>query len=170
MVAYAFRMPAGIPGDVNRVASAHIETQVVSSAAGEAPTAYGLPVVLSSTAGQVGNVRVMTSGDTNLQPYGFIVRPYPTQSSQDPLNVSTPPTSGLVDILKRGYMTVQMQGPTAAAKGMVPFIFLGTTSTTHPVLAAVEAATSTGAALLTSNSYFMGPADSNGMVEIAFNL
>jgi hypothetical protein len=169
MVAYAFRMPAGIPGDVNRIASAHIETQVVSSAAGEAPTAYGLPVVLSSTSGQVGNVRVMTTGDTG-QPYGFIVRPYPTQSSQDPLNVSTPPTSGLVDILKRGYMTVQMQGPTAAKKGDVPYIFLTTTNTTHPVLAAVEAATSTNAVLLTSNSYFMGPADSNGMVEIAFNL
>jgi hypothetical protein len=170
MVAYAFRMPAGIPGDVNRIASAHIETQVVSSAAGEAPTAYGLPVVLSSTSGQVGNVRVMTAADTALQPYGFIVRPYPTQSSQDPLNVSTPPTSGLVDILKRGYMTVQMQGPNAAVKGAVPYIFLGTTNTTHPVLAALEAQTATGAVVMTSNSYFMGPADSNGMVEIAFNL
>jgi hypothetical protein len=169
MVAYAFRMPAGIPGDVNRIASGHIETQVVSSAAGEAPTAYGLPVVLSSTSGQVGNVRVMTAGDTG-QPYGFLVRPYPTQSSQDPLNVSTPPTSGLVDILKRGYMTVQLQGPTAAKKGDIPYIFLGTTSTTHPVLAAVEAATSTNAVVLTSNSYFMCPADSNGMIEIAFNL
>jgi hypothetical protein len=169
MVAYAFRMPAGIPGDVNRIASATIETQVVSSAAGEAPTAYGLPVVLSSTSGQVGNVRVMTSGDGG-QPYGFIVRPYPTQSSQDPLNVSTPPTSGLVDILKRGYMTVQLQGPTAAKKGDIPYIFLGTTNTTHPVLAALEAATATGAVVMTSNTYFMGPADSNGMIEIAFNL
>src|ERR1700748_543833 len=132
MVAYAFRMPAGIPGDVNRIASATIETQVVSSAAGEAPTAFVLRVVISSPSGQVGNVRVMTSGDTG-QPYGFLVRPYPTQSSQDPLNVSTPPTSGLVDILKRGYMSVQLQGPTAAIKGGIPYIFLGTTSTTHPV-------------------------------------
>ena len=169
MVAYAFRMPAGIPGDVNRIASATIETQVVSSAAGEAPTAYGLPVVLSSTSGQVGNVRVMTSGDTG-QPYGFIVRPYPTQSSQDPLNISTPPTSGLVDILKRGYMTVQLQGPAAAVKGGAPWVFLGTTSTTHPSLGAVEAGSSASAVQLTTNSYFMGPADSNGMCEIAFNL
>src|SRR3569833_1294799 len=169
MVAYAFRMHAGITGDVYRIASGHFEPQVVSSAAGEAPTAYGLPVVLSSTAGQIGNVRAMTGSDTG-QPYGFLVRPYPTQSSQDPLNVSTPPTSGLVDILKRGYMTVQMQGPTAAKKGDIPWVYLGTTSTTHPVLGAVEAASAAGAVQLTSNSYFMGPADSNGMVEIAFNL
>lgn len=170
MVAYAFRMPAGIPGDVNRIASATIETQVVSTAAGEAPLAYGTPVVISSTAGNVGNVRAMTSSDG--QPYGFLVRPYPTQSSQDPLNISTPPTSGLVDILKRGYMTVQLSGPAASAKGGAVWVYLGSTNATHPVLGGVEAGTTAAQTVLqlSNNSYFMGPADSNGMVEIAFNL
>lgn len=170
MVAFSFRMPSGIPGDVNRIASATIETQVVSTAAGEAPLAYGTPVVLSSTSGNVGNVRAMTSSDG--QPYGFLVRPYPTQSSQDPLNISTPPTSGLVDVLKRGYMTVQLSGPTAAAKGGALWLYLGTTNATHAVLGGIEAATTAAQTVLqvTSNSYFMGPADSNGQVEIAFNL
>jgi hypothetical protein len=163
-------MPAGIPGDVNRVASATIEAQVVSTAAGEAPTAYGVPVLVSATSGQVGNMRVYTGSDTAVQPYGFLVRPYPTQSSQDPLNVSTPPTSGIIDVLKRGYMTVQLQGPTAAAKGGPVYIYTSTTSSTHPVIGGIEAGSSTNAVLLSSNSYFMGPADSNGMVEIAFNL
>lgn len=170
MVSYSYRMPAGIPGDVNRIASATIETQnVTPQGTTGAPTAYGIPMVVDGTAGNVGNMRTMTSSDA--VPYGFLVRPYPTQSSQDPLNVSTPPTQGFVDILKRGYMTVTLNGPTAAAKGGAVWIYLGTTNATHAVLGGVEAATAAGqTSIQVANSYFMGPADSNGIVEIAFNI
>jgi hypothetical protein len=170
MVAYSFRMPAGIPGEVNRITAALIEAQVQSTEANGPALAYGLPMIVSSTAGNIGNVRQLVSGDSSVTAvYGFLVRPFPTNSSQDPLGTSTPPTSGIVDILKHGYMNVLLQGATAATKGGSVFIYIGATSTAHPFCGGIEAATSSNAILLPS-TYFMGPADSNSITEIGFNI
>ena len=52
-------------------------------------------------------------GDTTLRRLRMLVRPFPVQSPNwpnDPTGASTPPTSGIVDILKRGYMTVLLSG------------------------------------------------------------
>lgn len=167
MVAYSYRMPAGIPGEVNRVASALIEAQVVSSAAAEVPLVYGIAMIVGNTAGNVGNMRILTTGDTNV--YGMLVRPFPTNSGQDGLGTSTPPKSGIIDILKRGYMSVYLQGATAAAKGGQVYAYLNTTDTSHLYFGGIEAATSTNAIAI-PNTYFMGPADTSSIVEIGYNI
>jgi hypothetical protein len=165
MVAFSYRMPAGIAGDINRIAAATVEAQnITPSGTTLAPVAYGTPVVIDAT---TGNVRQFSASDTSA--YGLLARPFPTTSSQDPLAVSTPPTAGPCDVLVRGYMTVLLQGPTAATKAGPVFLYTTTTSTSHPSIGGFEAATSSGAVLL-PRAYFMGPADSNGIVEVAFNI
>ena len=169
MTAFTFRMPAGIEGEVNRIASATIEAQVVTPLGTTgAPAKYGTPMVVDNTGGNVGNMRALNTSDTAV--YGFLVRPFPTVSSQDIVGVSTPPASGLIDILKRGYMSVRLQGPTAAVKGGTVYLWQGATDTSHLVVGGVEAATGTSVITMGASTYFMGPADSNGITEIGFNI
>ncbi len=172
MVAFSYRMPSGVAGDVNRAATGMtIEAQVITPTGTTGhPTTFGIAVIQDATGGNVGNMRMITTGDTAV--YGLLVREYPTQSSNwptDGFGAGTPPQSGLVSILKRGYMTVFLQGATAAAKGGAVYAYNTTTDTSHIILGGIEAATSTNAILL-PNSYFMGPADANGITEIAFNI
>ena len=115
MTAFLYRMPSGSPGSVTRAnAATVIEPQVVTpSGTTGAPTAYGVPLVVDATGGNVGNMRTIATGDTAV--YGVLVRPYPTGASQDPLGTSTPPASGACDVLKNGYMSVILSGTAAAA-------------------------------------------------------
>jgi hypothetical protein len=158
-------MPAGIPGGVNRVNTATIEAQQLDTV--HFPTAYGVPVALDATSH---NVRSITAGDATANVYGFYVRPYPTSgNATDGLGTSTPPVSGIVSILKRGYMSIQLNGTTAAAKNGT--VYVRTVTGTFTIIGGVEAAgDSTNTFAVTGNTYFTGPADPNGMVEVAFNI
>lgn len=163
--AFLYRMPAGIPGDVNRVQAATIEAQVITpSGTTGHPTAYGLAVSIDATTHQV---RVVADPDTAA--YGFLVRPYPTNSGTDGLGTSTPPLTGICDVLKRGYMTVKLGGSTAAVKGGAVYVWSSADSGDH-VQGQVEAASPSTDGFAISGAYFMGPADDNGNVEIAFNI
>lgn len=171
MVAYTFRMPAGIPGEPNRSQSLTIEpASITPTGTTGAPTAYGIPVVIDNTGGNVGNVRSLAAGDqAGGVIYGILIRPYPTQSSQDPLGTSTPPTQGQCDVLKRGYVTVKLNTGTAVKGGPVA-IWTAATAAPH-VQGGFEQNASIGTnGFVLANAYFMGPADSNGNVEIAYNL
>lgn len=165
MTAFTYRMPAGIPGDINRVSAATVEAQVITpSGTTGAPTAYGVPVVIDATSGEA---RTVTNTDTAV--YGLLARPFPTGGSQDPLGTSTPPASGTCDVLVRGYMTVLLSGATAAAKGGKVYVWTAASNTAH-TQGGFEAASSSGNTITVPNSYFMGPADSNSIVEVAFNI
>jgi len=163
MVAFTYRMPAGIPGDINRVQAATVEAQIITpSTLTLHPTVYGVPVVLG-TAG----VRTVTSTDATI--YGLLARPFPTGGSQDPLGTSTPPLTGPCDVLVRGYMTVLLSGGSAAAtKGGAVFVWAAATSGSH-VQGGFEAAASSGNTITTLGR-FMGPADASGNIEVAFNI
>lgn len=174
MTAIQFRMPAGIPGELNRIWACIVETQVITPfGTTGAPTAYGVPLVIDATAGNVGNMRTMVAGDTpfvqGIMPYGILCRPFPTGGSQDPVGVSTPPTSGACDILKSGYINVLLSGTTAAIKGGQVYIWTAAPSGSH-ITGGWEAANPGGSGLTITGSYFMGPADSGGQTEIAFNV
>lgn len=191
MVAFLYRMPAGIPGEVNRIWSAVIEPgNITPNGTTGAPTAYGVPLVIDATAGNVGNMRTLLVADgtsfvmggntvtnitsTNLglngfYPYGILVRPFPTGNSQDALGTSTPPASGACDVLKSGYINVLLSGTQAAVKGGQVYIWLAASSGSH-VLGGWEAAATGGSTILVPDTYFMGPADANGQTEIGFNL
>jgi hypothetical protein len=162
-------MPAGIPGDANRAFHCLIEPQVITpTGTTGAPTAYGLAMVVDATAGNIGNMRVAASGDAAASVYGFLVRPYPTQTiATDGLGTSTPPASGACDIMRVGYMTVLLTGTTVAVKGGRVYIWFGATGGTH-VAGGVLAGTETSGLAL-SGATFMGPADTLGNVEISFD-
>lgn len=166
MAVFQYRMPAGIPGAVNRMQSANVEAQQLDIV--NYPTAYGVPVAIDAT---THNMRKIKAADTAASVYGFYVRPFPTTTGavSDGLGVSTTPVSGIGNVLKRGYMTIQLNGATAAVKGGT--IYVRTVTGTGTIIGGVEAAADgTNTFALTSNSYFMGPADTNGNVEIAFNI
>lgn len=165
-VSFTFRMPAGIPGDVNRAESAIIEPQAITSIANGGPSTYGIAVLIDATTGLV---RLPTTGDTGV--YGFLVRPYPAQDpTQTPaLGISGP--SGVqagCSVLKQGYISVALQNTTAAVKDGTVYVRISGTSGTL-FAGGVEAAAGSGLIALT-NAYFMGPADSGGITEIAVGL
>ena len=170
MPAFLFRMPAGIPGMLTRVENATVEPQITMPA--NPPTAYGVPVVIDPVVLQI---RPVIIGDVAASVYGILVRPFPTQGNllNDPLGTGTPAIAGACSVLKRGYIMIQLNGTTAAKKGGAVWLRVAGGTTLKPVggiEAAVDGTTASNTLLLTGNTYFTGPADSLGNIELAFNI
>lgn len=163
--AYTFRMPAGFAGDLQRAEAATIETQQIDSST--PPTVFGVAVKLVS--GKIQPINL--SGDTAASVYGINLRAFPIQTNgTDPLGTSTPPTSGVTDVLKRGYVNVALGGVAAAAKGGTVYVRVATPSAGKPLGGFEAASDTTNTIALPSNTYFTGPADAYGVTEIAFNI
>lgn len=163
MVAYATRVPAGFPGSVSRSDSLTIQQEVIDAAT--PPTAYGKVIKLVS-----GKAQPVASGDAGSVTYGWSVRPYPAQSSTNGLGGSAPPTSGIIDVLRRGFMTVTLTLGTAAKNGQV---YVVTTAGGTVVVGDIVTAASPaggGTAVAVTGSFFTGPADAGGVVEIMHNI
>lgn len=167
MVAFLYRMDVGYPGAVNRVHDATVQAEILNPTT--PPTGYGTMLVMDAA---TGTVRPPTGADTAAAFAGFYVRAYPRQSNlnmNDPLGQATPPSQGHGDVLKRGYMLVKLNAASpAVVKGQPVGVFLGPTTAGNPAGGVTGAAP--GAAVLAVNGTFMGPADANGMTEIAYNL
>jgi len=126
--AYTFRMPAGFAGDLQRAEIATIEPQLINSAA--PPLSFGVAIKL--VGGLVTPINAST--DTSANVYGVNLRPYPIQGNgTDPLGTSTPPTSGVTDILRRGYVDVVLNGTTSAAKGGTVYVRVANVSSGKPL-------------------------------------
>lgn len=170
-VAFLFRMGAGNPGDVNRTHPASIEGALQHATT--PVKGYGHAAVIDTT---TQTVRSVASGDTAITDvYGFAVRPYPTQSSggsaygAESLGSATPP-GGPIDILRAGYIMGQLPaGAAAAKKGGQVFIWVAADSGAHKQ-GGVEVAASAGNTAALSKATFNGTQDSNGVVEIAYNI
>lgn len=160
MVAYTSRVPAGFAGTVSRSDSLTVEQQIIDS--GTPPTAYGRFVKIVA-----GKVQPIASGDAATVVYGLAVRPYPAQSTTNALGASTPPTSGIMNVLKRGYMSVPLDNGTAAKNGTV---YVRVTVNGGLAVGNIETAADSGKCVAVTGAYFTGPADSNGIVEVAFNI
>jgi hypothetical protein len=151
--AILYRMPAGIAGDVTRREQATVEPQIMD------PTTpvlvFGVPVKMVS-----GKIKPLAaSGDAI---YGFLCRPYPVSAAtSEALGTATPSTVLEANILRRGYMTVNVQAGVVAKDGQVYF----NDTTGH-----VEGLTSAPGQTAISGCKFMGAADSDGNVEISYNL
>jgi hypothetical protein len=114
---------------------------------------------------------INNSADTAALVYGINLRAYPIQGNgTDPLGTSTPPTSGVTDILKRGYVMVSLGGVAAATKGGTVYVRVAGAAAGKPLGGFEAAADSTNTVALPSNTYFTGPADAYGVTEIAFNI
>lgn len=165
MTAFTFRMPGGIPGDINRAQAATVEPQVITPFGTQgAPPAYGVGVLIDAN---TGDVRIPAAGDAAI--YGLLARPFPTASSQDGLGTSTPPVKGMCDVLKRGYMTVLLSGATAAKKAGAVWCRIQNAGAGQFV-GGLEAAADGGNTVAVAGAYFTGPADAAGNVEVAFNI
>lgn len=159
--AILFRMPSGIPGDISRQSQATVET-VFFDPANPFP-AYGL-------FGKIANGKFVPigAGDAATAVYGLLVRPYPTQSSQDPVGTSTPPTKGPADALRRGYMTVLLNAGTAALDSQV-YVRVAAAAAGKPI-GGIEAAADGTNTIAITGATFMSAADASGNVEIAYNI
>lgn len=167
MTAYLTRMPAGIPGWVNRGFINTIEpASLTPNGVTGHPTAYGIPLVIDNTGGNVGNMRMVASGDAIGSVYGLLVRPYPGHDSTDAIGVGTPPLEGYCDVLRRGYMTVKLSGSSAAVKGAPVYVWKAAASGTH-IVGGFESTDPTTSGFALPGAVFMGPADANGNVEIS---
>lgn len=169
MVAFTFALPTGIPGAVNRAQSADVTAEQINTGpAADTPTAYGVGVVVDAA-----GLHLPAAGAVIA---GFYVRPYPTQGGgpvsgivNDPLGTSTPPTSGIGNVLRRGRMIVRMgTGAAAVVKGQAAEVSV-TGATRGHVFGAGDAGAGAGAIAMPSTT-FVGPADAGGITEIAFNI
>lgn len=175
MVAFAFRMGAGFPGDVNRGHPASIEPALIDATS--PPTSYGQPVLADTTSE---GVRPFAAGDTAITViWGITVRPFPMQASTGTayggaaFGASTPPTTGAIDVLRSGYiMATPLPAASAAVnKGSPVFVWCAAPTGAH-VTGGIESSASGGnTAALDPNRYqFNGPADANGNAEICCNI
>jgi len=172
MVAYTTRIDVGYPGTMNRVHTADVLAEIINTTT--PPLTYGAMVAMDSA---TGTIRVPTGTDTISAIYGFYVRPYVTQGGgpvspivNDPLGTSTPPSSGIGNVMKRGFMSVRLNTASpAVVKGQAVGVFIGTASAGNPV-GGVTGAAPGATVLAVPGSFFMGPADANGFTEVAYNI
>lgn len=166
---YLYRMPSGIPGALTRDSVATIEAHPQDSATPFSE--FGLAGKYNTN----GKFVPLASGDAVSVVQGILVRPYPITGAQpsDPLGTSTPPTQdGMNNALKRGYMTVKCYRGTPALGNPVYVRVQDTDGTGFPIgsFTADQDTTTAADTPALPNAIFMGAADSNGNVEIAYNI
>lgn len=163
MTAIITRAPAGFPGAITRSDSLTVSQEIIDDAA--PPTIFGGVVKLVS-----GKLRGIASGDAGSVAYGWLVRAYPTQSSGNALGAATPPTSGIADVLRRGFLAVTLALGTAAKNGQVYVVTTAGGSVDVGDIVTSASPAGGGTAVAVSGAFFTGPADSGGVVEIVHNI
>jgi hypothetical protein len=125
--AILYRMPYGVAGDVTRPSNSTIEPQVLDSAS--AFPGYGL-------FGKISSAKFVPIGaaDVATAIRGLLVRPFPTQgaNASDPLGTAVPSTTGIANVLRRGWMAVKSNAGTPAIDGAV-YIRVGNASGGKPI-------------------------------------
>ncbi len=165
MVAYLYRMPAGIPGEITRTGRSVVEPNLID--ANYPPTTFGSFVKIVG-----GLIRTIAASDAASVVYGLLVRPFPTSSTVagQALAAGVPSLTDPCSVLRSGYINVKLARGTAVRGGGVG---LRVTAGTH-VVGEIEDLTNVGAGdtdcVQVVGATFMGSADANGNVEIGFNL
>ena len=169
--AIPFRMRAGFAGEVTRTHPASILPFLMNVA--NPLTLFGQPVVIN-TADNTG--RFVNNTDAAAAIVGILVRPFPTQQrtggdAGSTLGTPGVPQAGAQDMLTSGTILVQLNtGVVAPTKGGTVFIWIAATSGNHVQGGFETQANGGNTVQLDAKSYYNGPADANGLVEICFNL
>lgn len=164
--AYSFRMPFGFAGDITRASTSvgSVETQAFNASLPFA--SFGIPGKIASGL----FVPLAVVGDVT--PYGFLVRPYPITglNASDPLGTAVPNcTAGQeANVLRRGYINAACNAGVAALGGVVYVRYANPSGVL--VVGGLEATSVGGSNVALTNAVWMGPADTNGVAEIAFNI
>lgn len=178
MVAFLYRLPAGISGAITRPLESTIEPGILyraTDALGAAfvPSEYGQAVVLDATAKRY---RLPNVGDTAADIAGFLTRPYPGGVAQFQGVLGVTPVDGdhVVDIMKRGYLSLKLRGVTAAAKGGLVYVRIAAATGISPLGGVLAAADAGNTVVMPSHTRFMGPAYTDATfgaeTEVAFNI
>jgi hypothetical protein len=132
--AFTYRMPVGIPGSITRSQNLTVESAVIDPT--DYPAAFGVPVVIDGTSRKL---RKFKTGDVAADINGFYVRPYPFQAAgtSESIGTTTPPTSGVGNRLRRGYIAVDNKVGTPAAGGKA---YVRLTTDTGKAIGDIEAA------------------------------
>lgn len=157
-----YRMGNGVAGDLTRQSQATVEPHVL----GATPFAgFGLfSKIVANKAVPVG------AGDAAGVVYGLLVRPFPTQgaNASDPLGTSVPATSGVVDLMRRGYAAVKVNAG-VPAHGTGVFIRVANAVGGQPI-GGIEAAADGANTIQVTGAIFMGAKDAENIAEIAYNI
>ena len=166
-VAFLYRMSAGFPGDVNRMHPASILPGLVNAT--NPPAVYGGPVIVNAADS---TIRGIIAADGSVTPgpvFGFLVRPFPIQQQSGGMNASigaaTPPTSGVIDVIREGYVMGKLPAGSVVTKGGLVYVWAAAPSGNH-VTGQLEPSANGTNTLTINNAYFVGPADASGNVEV----
>jgi hypothetical protein len=161
--AILFVAPFGVAGDITRRDQATVETQVLNAAL-PFPS-YGVFGKMAS-----GLFVPIAAADVATSIYGLLVRPFPTQgaNASDPIGTGVPKTSGLCNVLRRGYASVTNNAGVPAQGGQV-YVRIDTPAGLK-VVGGIEALSDTTHNIAVAGCTFTGPADANGNCEISFNI
>jgi len=160
MPAYAFRLPAGTAGELSRT-GATIQPEILDPT--NTPLRFGEPVRMAA-----GRAAILNGSSVAADIYGFLARSYPTQSNTNTFGPAAPVGGQPGNVMRRGYMLVQLRAGTAAKRGAV-FVRIANASASQPI-GGVEAAADGVNTIQVPNCEFMGPADATGVTEIAYNI
>lgn len=170
--AILYRMGAGFPGDVNRTHPASISPILNDSAT---PVAFAGQVAMFN--GASNDARAVVAGDaaangTDVKRIaGIAVRAYPVQAvnpaanyDAQSLGASALPAGTVIDTLRSGFIMGVVNG--APNLGDPVYVWAAASTGSH-VQGQYEASSSaTNTFALPNGSYFNGPPDVNGNVEI----
>jgi|SRR6516162_8373162 len=173
MVAYAYRPPFGVAGEITR----HMfQAESKAALASNPPLSYGLAVKIDPTTGAVRQLVIGDNTDTDV--FGIAARPYPEQMGtaqgpygQQPLGASqaipSPPQP--MSILRSGYIMVPVNGTPNI--GAPVYCWAAPTAAPH-LQGGFESAASAGntIAIGSTKTTFSSGVDANGLAELAFNI
>jgi len=156
-------MPSGFSGVVSRInVGETIETEVFDQ--NTPPTAFGRFVKFVN-----GLIQPLAGGEAATDIVGLLVKPYPFQesSTNEGLGAATPDPTRPANILKRGYMTVTVDNGVPTKHGQV---YARVTVNGALAVGNIETGADGGKCVAVAGCFFIGPADSNNVTEIEFNL
>ena len=166
MVAFVYRMPSGIPGALTRTGTALVtEPNILLST--NPPVSYGVPTVIDAT---TGHIRGVIAGDVAASVYGFLVRPFPTQSGTNLFGATAPNAQLAADVLRLGYINVKVTNGTPTKNSAVFTRTILNGAIPAGVIGDVEAIADGVNTFQVPNAFFTGGMDANGNSEIAYAL
>ncbi|MDE9499322.1 hypothetical protein KKJ22_16210 [Xenorhabdus bovienii] len=163
MTVYLKRMPLGIAGAISRLQDMTVEPVLLKSA--NAFPAYGLVGKYD------GDYFVpLAEGDTADKTQGIYVRPYPTTGMPDRVRIIGADNNLTGDNLKRGYMTVKLDGDASSIKKGAPvYVRVGKPAQKSPLGSFLNVAID-GETVVLPNAQFTGAGDADGNVEISYKI
>ena len=164
MPSLLYRMPVGIAGAISRPQDLTTEPVILNSA--NTFSAYGLAGKDSAE----GKFIPLAASDAATVITGLYVRPYPTTSTPDMVRQVGTGKNFTGDVLKRGYMTVNIGSTAATLTKGAPVYVRNANPTDASPLGTILGAAITGETVVLPNASFTGAGDADGNAEIAYNI